>query len=368
MSSVKLRKEKDCLNCGHHVEETYCPHCGQENIELKEDAWHMITHAIADYFHFEHKFFGTIKPLLFKPGKLTVEYVAGKRASFLHPIKLYIFISIVFFITVFSGNKKKEKATENNAVITEKLKNDTLSSNSVKEVEQILEYIPLSKSKKDSILKEVRKDIKENGSAFVDIGSSRKAFTNIGYSKKIKKRSNKLMSDEKSVEEYEKKQRALPKEQRDNFIENYFTKKSIEFNKYPDPSAKFGEDMIKYIPKMMFLLLPLFALILKLVYIRKHRYYYEHLIYSFHTHSAIFLSFIIVYLLKWATGFVFDISGWIEFAGLIYVTWYIYRSLRTFYGSTRWVTVLKFFFLNFCYSILLTLCFIAIIAISFIGG
>ncbi|SOD12884.1 DUF3667 domain-containing protein [Pedobacter xixiisoli] len=358
MSSVKLRKEKDCLNCGHHVEETYCPHCGQENIELKEDALHMISHAIADYFHFEHKFFGTIKPLLFKPGKLTVDYVAGKRASFLHPIKLYIFISIVFFIVIFSGNKKKEQSAEAAAEITEKIKNDTLTSNSLKEAKQILDYIPISKNKKDSILKEVEKDINENGTSAVHIETS----------KKKKKKYSKIIADEKTVEEYDRKQRALPKAKRDNFIVNYFTKKSIEFNNYPDPMAKFGEDLIKYIPKMMFLLLPLFALILKLVYIRKHRFYYEHLIYSFHTHSAIFLSFILVRGLIWLTGFAVDISDWIEFAGLIYVTWYIYRSLRTFYGSTRWITLLKYFFLSFCYSMLLTLCFIVIIAISFIGG
>lgn len=357
MSSVKLRKEKDCLNCGHHVEETYCPHCGQENIELKEDALHMITHAIADYFHFEHKFFGTIKPLLFKPGKLTVDYVAGKRASFLHPIKLYIFISIVFFIVIFSGNKK-EKDAATTAEITEKLKNDTLTSSSLKEAKQILDYIPLSKSKKDSILKEVEKDIKENGTATVNIGTSRKN----------KKRYNKLLSDEKSIEEYEKNQRALPKEERDNFIVNYFTKKGIEFNKYPDPMAKIGEDMIKYIPKMMFLLLPLFALILKIVYIRKDRFYYEHLIYSFHTHSAIFLCFILVGGLSWLTRFALDLSSLIQFGGIMYITWYIYRSLRTFYNSTRWITLLKFFFLFFCYNMLLALCFLGIIAISFIGG
>jgi len=358
MSSVKLRKQKDCLNCGHHVEETYCPHCGQENIELKEDALHMISHAIADYFHFEHKFFGTIKPLLFKPGKLTVDYVAGKRASFLHPIKLYIFISIVFFIVIFSGNKKKEHSTEATTEITKELKNDTLTSNSLAEAKQILDYIPLSKSKKDSILKEVNKDIKENGNAAV----------NIETSKKEKKKYSKFVSEEQTVEEYEKNQRALPKEQRDNFIVNYFKKKGIEFNRYPDPMAKIGEDMIKYVPKMMFLLLPLFAMILKLVYIRKNRFYYEHLIYSFHTHSAIFLSFILVKGLTWITGFAIDLSGWISFAGLIYVAWYIYRSLRTFYGSTRWVTLLKFFFLSFCYSILLSICFLGIIAISFIGG
>jgi hypothetical protein len=56
MSSDNLRKEKDCLNCGHWVEEIFCPRCGQKNIELKEPALKMIVHAVADYFHFEHTF------------------------------------------------------------------------------------------------------------------------------------------------------------------------------------------------------------------------------------------------------------------------------------------------------------------------
>ena len=77
MSSFKLRKEKDCLNCGSVVEKQFCPVCGQENIQVKEDALHMVAHAVADYFHFEHKFFGTIKPLLLQPGKLTAAYVTG---------------------------------------------------------------------------------------------------------------------------------------------------------------------------------------------------------------------------------------------------------------------------------------------------
>lgn len=360
MSSVKLRKEKNCLNCGHHVEETYCPHCGQENIELKEDAWHMITHAIADYFHFEHKFFGTIKPLLFKPGKLTVEYVAGKRASFLHPIKLYIFVSIVAFIILLGGDKKHKKNEVVGAkkpVDTEKI--DTATISDIEEVKQIIRYIPIPKSQKDSIIKVAEKDIKEKGStSFVQIDNS------IGGKGIFKG----LAAAQSSVEEYEKAQLALPKEERDNFIHNYFNKKSIEFNNYENPREKLEQDIFKFIPKMMFVLLPLFALILKLVYIRKKRFYYEHLIYSFHTHSAIFLVIILTTLINWLTHFVFDVSNWVNFLACIYVIWYIYRSLRTFYGSTRWVTVLKLFFLNFCYSILLAICFLIIIAISFIGG
>ncbi len=146
MSSLKLRKEKNCLNCGHTVEESYCTHCGQENIELKENAWHMIVHAVADYFHFEHKFFGTLKPLLFKPGKLTAEYVAGKRASFLHPIKLYIFISIVFFIVVFSGTTVN---VGDNKVYNTSSIND---STELVDMTNMLKYIPTPQSQKDSLL------------------------------------------------------------------------------------------------------------------------------------------------------------------------------------------------------------------------
>ncbi|MGF1926037.1 MAG: hypothetical protein ACQUHE_17815, partial [Bacteroidia bacterium] len=90
-----------------------------------------------------------------------------------------------------------------------------------------------------------------------------------------------------------------------------------------------------------------------------------HLIYSFHLHSAIFLSILLTMLFQWLFKFVYDISGWLSFLCTVYIIWYIYRSLRTFYNSTRWITVLKFFFLSFCYNIVLTICFLIVIAISF---
>lgn len=367
MSSVKLRKEKDCLNCGHIVEEHFCPHCGQENIIVKEDAVHMVAHAIADYFHFEHKFFGTIRPLLLKPGQLTKEYVAGKRMSFIHPIRLYIFISIVFFLVIFSGSKSEEKEVEKkrpattNKVLSPK-EVDSLQAEKIKGVEEAMKYVPMRAAVKDSIIKAAKEDIIKDGA---------KANTNVNLVTGKKNKWNKWKnnsfwaSGDTTVADYEKKQAALPKEKRDGFIKHYFNKRSIELNKYPNPGEKFKEDLLHNIPKMMFLLLPMFALILKLVYINKKRYYYEHLIYSFHIHSAIFLSVLITLLLQWLFGFVYDISGWLAFLCTIYIIWYVYRSLRTFYGSTRWITILKIFFLNFCYTIVFTLCLLIIIAFSF---
>ncbi|MES2418783.1 MAG: DUF3667 domain-containing protein [Bacteroidota bacterium] len=357
MSSIKLRKEKDCLNCGRTVEENFCPYCGQENIEVKEDAFQMVAHAIADYFHFEHKFFGTIKPLLLKPGLLTKQYVAGKRVSFIHPIRLYIFISIIFFLVILSG-RNEEKKVETKPKATTTKQQDSLQVAKIKDIEKAMQYLPVKGAVKDSILKAAKEDVAKNGDADpikIDIGSGKK------------KKFNKLWnSQDSTVVAYEKHQLSLPKGERDGFLQHYFNKRSIELNQYPNPKEKFIEDLLHNIPKMMFLLLPMFALILKLVYLRKKRYYYEHLIYSFHVHSAIFLSILTTMLLQWLFGLFYDISNWLSFLCIIYILWYIYRSLRTFYGSSRWVTILKLFFLNFCYTIVLTICFLIIIAFSFI--
>ncbi|MCY1528533.1 hypothetical protein D9M68_636400 [compost metagenome] len=372
MSSFKLRKEKDCLNCGRIVEENFCTHCGQENIELKENAVHMVSHAIADYFHFEHKFFGTIKPLLLKPGKLTTAYVTGKRVSYIHPIRLYIFISIVFFLIILSGNHdkvnvkepgekaKKEKKKKDDNEIPANLspaQKDSVVAARLEDFKEALKYIPLNKAEKDSILKVAETDIR-NGKRTQTVNGG----WNVGRDKKF---GGSWSTTDTTVEAYENKQAALPKAQRDGFLKHYYIKRSIELNKYPDPKQKFIEDFLHNIPKMMFLLLPMFALILKLVYINKKKYYYEHLIYSFHLHSAIFLSILITLLLQWFFKLFYDISGWLSFLCVLYICWYIYRSLRSFYGSTRWITILKIGFLFFAYNIVLTISFLIILAVSF---
>ena len=98
------RHENDCLNCGTQLQGKYCHSCGQENLQIKESFGHMITHAVGDYFHFDHQFFHTLKPLFLSPGKLTNEYMAGKRVQYLHPVKMYIFISLVYFVLLFSNS------------------------------------------------------------------------------------------------------------------------------------------------------------------------------------------------------------------------------------------------------------------------
>ena len=101
MGCAQERKEKICLNCTADLQGRYCHICGQENTEPKESVWGLITHFFYDITHFDGKFFSTLKYLAFKPGFLSAEYVKGRRASYLNPIRMYVFTSAIFFIIFF---------------------------------------------------------------------------------------------------------------------------------------------------------------------------------------------------------------------------------------------------------------------------
>ena len=109
MSGLKERMQKNCLNCRIVVKGRFCHRCGQENIEPKESVWDLIAHFFKDITHFDGKFFSTVKYLFKKPGFLSKEYMVGRRASYVNPIRLYIFTSAFFFLIFFSFMKVDKK-------------------------------------------------------------------------------------------------------------------------------------------------------------------------------------------------------------------------------------------------------------------
>lgn len=113
MSHLKERKERNCLNCQTTVIGRYCHVCGQENLEPKESVWHLVQHFFNDITHFDGKFFATVKYLLRKPGFLSAEYVAGRRASYLNPIRMYVFTSAIFFLILFALKDPKDMVNVN---------------------------------------------------------------------------------------------------------------------------------------------------------------------------------------------------------------------------------------------------------------
>ncbi|MBC5775564.1 DUF3667 domain-containing protein [Pontibacter sp. KCTC 32443] len=312
------RSDNSCLNCSTTVSDKFCPSCGQENLELHEDFLHLVLHSVGHYFHFESKFFNSIVPLFTKPGYLTKEYFAGKRASHLNPISMYISISILFFfLFTANSNSNKKDILEENATQENTAVNTAADKQSGADTYTIL----------------------NNAKAVSDSASTRNdaivytAPTATEPDTADKKGTTLSLVDEDS----------LPQSLKDKL------KKVMD----DDLSGQlFLNKLVSHFPKIMFILLPLFALILKLVHIRSKKYYAEHLIYSIHVHSFLFLFGSILIILQWILPF---ISGWIMFIGFIIMLWYIYRSMRNIYRSSRWLTVYKFFMLAFAYGCLMLL-------------
>ena len=322
MSGLTERKEKNCLNCNATVHGRYCHVCGQENTEPREKFGHMLTHFVFDLFHFDGKFFRTMKYLLLKPGFMAQEHLRGRRMDYLHPIRLYIFTSAFFFLFFFMLSPGKvdvniEKKLSDTARITQS----------------------------DSVSAEILK----------------------------------LDKDFSSIKEYDSIQQRLPTEKQDGYIISKLQRQNLILKeKYPsrrDLMNKVFEVFTHQFPKMLFVSLPLFSFLLFLLYARKKSYYYvDHVVFTLHFYSTvfilIFLAMCLNMLLDW-TG-LYEIhynegknylngaigSGYLS----LIIGFYWYRSLRNFYGQSRRKTILKFglqLFINlFLFSILFLLFFL----------
>ncbi|WP_242916194.1 DUF3667 domain-containing protein [Pontibacter liquoris] len=325
------RSDKNCLNCGTTVSDKFCSACGQENLELHENFLHLALHSISHYFHFESKLFNSLVPLFTKPGFLTQEYFAGRRASHLSPISMYIFISIVFFslFNLNSNSNKKEVIKDKAAA------ENTMTKAEAEEVKKVVGNAVSAEAG------EATYNLLDKGQAISDsTGKKNEAAVAAPTHITPSNLSVKIFGDNAVSHSLKAKWKVLE-----------------------DDELKwelFKIKLVSHVPKMMFILLPLFALILKLVSFRSSKYYTEHLIYSIHVHSFLFLFFSILILLSWVLPFMED---WLQLAGALVALWYIYRSMRNYYGSRRWRTVYKFFVLFFAYSGLLLLSgFVVVIA------
>ena len=330
------RKENDCLNCGTILEGKFCHVCGQENLELRESFGHMMNHAISDYFHFDHQFFHTLKPLLFKPGYLTNEYMAGRRVQYLHPIKMYIFISIVYFLLLFQTGSEQKKAAD--------LKNPKATE----VIDSVNKAVDKDTTISDSEKKIIHKQIEMVGPVRVTTtGKDRITITWFHTS-----------TADTSYEQYLRNQKKLPEAKQDGWFRRQLNRKVYNYREKYGTSAEeiFVEDFKHNISKMMFVLLPLFALILKIAFWRNKKYYVEHLIYSFHLHCFLFLFLSVIILLKLIFPQSWGISGWVSLVAMLYVIWYLYRSFRVVYHRSRFRSITKVIGVSFMYLCAFTLC------------
>lgn len=340
MSHTKERNEKNCLNCNSEVAGRFCQTCGQENVEPRESFWHLITHFFNDITHFDGKFFSSLKYLVSKPGFLPMEYIKGRRASYLNPIRMYVFTSALFFLIFynkFSPNHEPGKGGSLIEFSTEKL--DQLQKAGYETAETKEDSIRVDSG--IAVLKKLALDHKDSS---VTNNNTKIAGVNINY--------DPIDSKYKTYEDYIKSQDSLPADQRDNWMERQFKRKEIRIaNKYGGDSQLFwadiGNKFIHQFPYMLFVSLPLYALFLKLLYVRRKRFYVEHILFLLYLYIFTFLFLLLFFLfttLKQDMGWTF--LKYIQMVMVLGGIYYAYKAMRKFYEQGRVKTLLKFIILN----------------------
>lgn len=302
----KLRNENICLNCGAEVSGRFCSQCGQENREPRESFGELLYHFFSDFTHFDSKFFTTIKDLVVHPGFLTKEYISGKRIRYLNPIRMYIFISFLFFIFLGFSHSDNFIKVENK---TAKGSND---GKAILSLRQTIDSLKAAGNSKDSVaIKMLNRQI---------------AMLTISAEKNM------------TFGEFDSIQQTLPQRERYTGVEGFFMRRFAEGNTLYGPkySKIFLEKFIHDIPKAMFFLLPLFALFLKWFY-RKEHYYSDHAIFSLHFHSLAFLLMLVTFLLDtiFHVQFFESYVVLILFIYLVLALKYVYKRslLRSFFKA-----------------------------------
>jgi len=244
MGHDKLRPDTECQNCGHTVDEIYCPHCGQKNTETRQSFAHLAGHFAEDLTHYDSGFWRTIKYLIFRPAKLTTEYLIGKRQLYVPPVKLYIFISFVTFLLM-------------SALPNMDIKHEIYNS-------------------------------EQKGAAKESELANNKDSKNIYTTSKFSFGENSFSS----VEEFEHYQDSVPESKKYSKLGFWMIKKTLEKFKENDPDEilpKFLSAVGHNFPKLLFIYMPIFAFWLWLFHNKKRWFFFDHAIFTLHYFSLMLL-------------------------------------------------------------------------------
>lgn len=330
---ITKRKLDHCLNCYEEltVEDNFCPNCGQENRDQKVSIPNFVNDFITNFLSFDSSLYRTLPAFLFKPGKLTMEFNEGKRKKYLHPIRLYLIFSLFYFFVISlvipTNFLDRIMASDIGSIIDDdesevQAKLESLSAEDRKTVDSIFQkasFTTVAPIPRDTI------PAQRNNWKKIKAMAQDDDLTNDEFTIALNNTSWDLDFLNISIE---KKRR---------FIANS--------NLYINNSAR-------NLPIMMFLLLPFFALILHLLYIRHSNYYVEHLIHSLNLHSFAYLIYGIgILLIHFEIGDPWTVI-WVSF---LLVTLYAFLSIKKIQSGGWFKTLFKFSILGFIYLNILSM-------------
>jgi hypothetical protein len=372
-----------CLNCGTALQGPFCHYCGQPDKNFMRFFPVLLRELLEDFVDWDSRFMRTIKPLLFRPGKLTRDYLDGRRFRYVPPLRLYIFSSIAFFFLAAlvtgdmvdihtDGESSQEEMVD--AFKTGETDRPELQE-ALKELEKVRPGLA------EEIAAEVEKSRKAGQTASDEDGDesglSGEEAPEAGTADEPQ-RDPDLPDFNFNGEPWDRETNPLilplvpdwVNEWLNDEIENS-PQKGREIEENPD---LIKDKMFEVMPATMFVLLPIVALLLKFWYLFAKKYYIEHLIFALHNHSFTFVM-ILIYLVmisfaEWrdpgGEGWLTETVDWIGIAIWIWIPVYMLLAMKRVYQQGWAMTVLKYSLVGISYLVLLGFATVFVALLSFL--
>jgi len=361
-----------CENCGAELIGPHCAQCGQAAIDYRRSFRHVIVDVLDSFLNWDSKFFATIVLLIVKPWRLTNEFLAGRRVRYLHPLRLYLLASILFFFAVNYGTRglhldRGKLSPKDRAELEADLKKEDLPPAAREELETLLREPSPPPSPAPPL---------PSGAPSLQLAPSPLATPATAPSPLIGPSAPAAPAadtpgSKQTVRSYG------PVTDRPFVIFDPETKSSTPFERWLEARAKekmgehgtkmglFISTLFSNLPYMMLCCIPLFAFVLKVLYIRRHIFYIDHLIYALHIHTFAYTGVMLIVLatigLNRAIPGAF--AGWVIALLWIAFVVQIFLSIRRVYRQGWFISTFKFFLGGLIYLFVL---FVALAATFFV--
>jgi len=348
-----------CPNCGVSFDGQYCWNCGQKNRARVITLGELLRDGFGELFDFDSRLWRTVWPLLARPGFLTSEYLAGRRMRYMPPFRTYLLLSFLFFlvmqVTGGSSIDFEDEGPSTEADVERRIARELAGV-----AEEIEQFSP-----------EKARELLESAQQRADLAQALEDAAREGEPEKDPEDAPQSASDPEEFDEMPGLQLSSdPYGNTDCVINLDFGIPMLQRLMPPERQTEVCQDLIETkgrrlfermeqsAPAVALLLLPVMALVLKLLYPLTGKYYVEHLLTLMHYHAFAFTGWLVITLYRYvadALGFHEALMVIPAVIGGIYIWTYLYRALRQVYGQGHLWTLPKFLIINAAYLALFVL-------------
>ena len=359
-----------CPNCGYDRDNRFCPQCGQNDRNYIRSLWRLIADLFKETFEVDGRLPRTLRPMFLRPGELAAEFSRNRRASYLSPIRSYLFASILFFfsLAVIVDPVPPAQAPPGDAPQQQDEAQETQDECAEADFPRLRRALsPHQRRMLTEILNPERQGWRKTILCGTKASATRKKTVAAGDATAPPEGQPAATAEETTpsdaalvvAETPATTQGAEKSDQEDDLdaVRAFLAGKAVEV--LYDPGAAWSQ-LLDNLPFAMIVTLPAYALLLKLFFLSSRRYYTEHLVFAMHLHTFSFLVYTVRLLLPESERLPGGAGGilgqTVDLTGLALLAWvaaYYYLAFRRYYRNGRVVTACKWFVLGGCYVVLL---------------